>query len=150
MDVISRRIRSSLLPLPVPGPLCSSSCHQDTVGFWADFWLLLALGFLSEPPKSTDSSETDWQGTRFKSEQRLQDKTVYIKPWHPLFFASMLDVEHSYFCVITVALLISAKIMKTVWKTARLLLRFGNSAIRQKSHTHIWMTLSILCDSYNP
>ncbi len=77
MDVLSWKILFSLLPLPVPPPLCSSSCHQDTVGFWADFWLLLAPGCLSEPPKSTESSEIDWKGIKFKSERCLLDKTVY-------------------------------------------------------------------------
>lgn len=84
MDVISWRI----LPLPVPATLCSSSCHQDTVGFWADFWLLWAPGCLSELHKSTESSETDWQRIRFKSERCLQDKTVYVTPWHAFFVAS--------------------------------------------------------------
>lgn len=59
----------SLLPAADPPPLSASSCL--TLGFW----LLLECGCLSAAPKSTESSETDWQRDALKT-----------KLWFPVFY----------------------------------------------------------------
>lgn len=74
MNVTSWRILFSILPLPAPGLLRSSSS-----AFWAWLRLLWIQGFLSALPKSTDSSDRDWKDSRFKSRQCLQKTIVWIK-----------------------------------------------------------------------